>query len=121
MALDTVSRIRVAHPRERDYHVVPQAMRHAPVIKLGSRVEGQGLNDPRLHREVGRQPDHALGVPIGVGIHGVPLGHHLVRDGASESGVAVAVGGSVRGDHDAPKYTGRMQAVQIESKKLQSR
>jgi len=118
MALDTVSRIHLARPRERDYHVIPQAERQAPIIKLDSRVEGQRMNIARLFGEVVREPVHTLCVLIGVGVHGMPLGHHLACDGASESSVAAAVGGSVRGDHYAPKYTGRMQAVQIESKKF---
>ena len=111
MALDTVSRIHVACPRECDNHVIPQAERRAPRIKLDSRFEGQGMNVARLLGEVVREPVRALGVLIGVGVHGMPQDEHLTRDGASESGVAAAVGGSVRGGHYAPHYTGRTQPV----------
>jgi len=102
MALDTVSRIHLARPRERDHHVIPQAERQAPVIKLDSRVEGQGMNVARLPGEVVRQLVHTLCVFIGVGVHGMPLGHHLARNGASESSVAAAVGSGLGRDHDAP-------------------
>jgi len=104
MDLDTVSRIHVAHPRERHYHVIPQAMRRAPVIKLDSRVKGQGMNVARLHREVTREPVHTLGVFLGVGIHGMPLGHHFTRDGASEGGIAAAIGSGLGGGHMLPAY-----------------
>jgi len=104
MALDTVSRIHVTRPRERDYHVVPQAMRRAPRIKLDSRVEGQGMNVARLPGEVVRQPVHTLGVFLGVGVHGMPLNHHLARDGASEGGIAAAIGSGLGGSHMPPAY-----------------
>jgi len=104
MALDTVSRIHVAHPREREHHVIPQPLRRAPVINVGSGVEGQGINVARLHREIVRKPVHALGVLLGVGIHGMPLGQHLARDGASEGGIAAAIGGGLGGKHMPPAY-----------------
>ena len=117
MALDTVSRIHVARPRERDHHVIPQAERRAPRVKLHSRFEGQGMNVARLFGEVVREPVRALGVLLGVGVHGMPQDEHLARDGASESGVAAAVGGSVRGGHYAPHSTPRTQPVQQRTQK----
>ena len=117
MALDTVSRIHVARPRERVHHVIPQAERHAPRIKLDSRFEGQGMNVARLFGEVVRELVHALGVLVGVGVHGMPQDEHLACDGASESSVAAAVGGSVRGDHYAPHCKARPSTVQAHSKK----
>jgi hypothetical protein len=99
MALDTVSRIHVAQLRERDHHVIPQAERHAPVIKLDSGVEGQGMNVARLHGEVGRLPVHTLCVLVGVGIE---VDHRLACDGASESGVAAAVGSGLGRAHMLP-------------------
>ena len=120
MVLDTVSRIHVAHPRERDYHVVPQAMRHAPRVNVGSGVEGQGINVARLHREIMRKPFHTLGVLIGVGVRRMPQDEHLACDGASEDSVAAAVGGSVRGRHYAPHYTARTQPAQPRIQKILS-
>ena len=120
VVLDTVSRIHVAHPRERDHHVIPQAMRHAPRVDVGSGVEGQGINVARLHREIMREPIHALGVLISVGVRRMPLGQHLACNGASENSVAAAVGSSVRGRHYAPHYTARIQVVYPQNKKISS-
>ena len=115
MALDTVSRIHVAQLRECLHHVVPQAENDAPVIKLGSRIEGQGMNEPCLHREVGRLPVHAPGVLVGVGIE---VDHRLARDGASESGVAAAVGSGLGRAHMLPILQLELSLSSLEFKKF---